>query len=64
MRPACPDHEPTSGNKKEKYFYRTSVRSLFILAIFDETLRSMVRSPISTTTPPTMSGFTYQGLAC
>ena len=40
------------------YIYRASVRALFILAILEETLRSMVRSPISTTRPPTMSGLT------
>lgn len=41
------------------WFYRESVRSLFILAMRAETLRSMVRSPISTTSPPTMSGLTW-----
>ncbi|KXS94400.1 hypothetical protein AC578_7792 [Pseudocercospora eumusae] len=42
-----------------QHIYRDSWRSLFILAIFDETERSMVRSPISTTRPPRMSGWTY-----
>ena len=36
-----------------------SVNSLFIFAIFDETLRSIVLSPISTTKPPIISGLTY-----
>lgn len=40
-------------------FYKESVRSLFILAMRLETLRSIVRSPISTTRPPTMSGLTW-----
>lgn len=31
---------------------------MFILAIFEETDRSMVRSPISTTRPPRISGLT------
>lgn len=38
--------------------YRVSVSSLFILAILEETERSIVRSPISTTNPPTISGLT------
>ncbi len=38
--------------------YRVSVKSLFIFVILDETLRSIVRSPISTTNPPLMSGLT------
>jgi len=41
-----------------KCFYKVSVRSLFILAIREETLRSIVRSPISTMSPPWMSGLT------
>lgn len=40
--------------------YRVSVNSLFIFDIFEETLRSIVRSPISTTKPPLISGFTLQ----
>lgn len=40
------------------FVYRVSLSSLFILAIFAETLRSIVRSPISTTKPPLMSGLT------
>jgi hypothetical protein len=40
------------------YIYKASVRALFILAILEETLRSIVRSPISTTRPPTRSGLT------
>ena len=39
--------------------YRASVRTLFNLLILDETLRSMVRSPISTISPPMASGLTY-----
>lgn len=39
--------------------YRVSVKSLFIFEIFEETLRSIVRSPISTTKPPLISGFTF-----
>jgi len=39
-------------------FYKVSVRSLFIFAIRAETLRSIVRSPISTTSPPRISGLT------
>ena len=38
--------------------YSVSVRSLFIFAILEETLRSIVRSPISTTRPPMISGLT------
>lgn len=38
--------------------YRLSVRSLFILLMRAETLRSMVRSPTSTTSPPIISGLT------
>lgn len=41
-----------------RYFYRVSVRSLFILASLEDTDKSMVRSPISTTRPPRISGFT------
>ena len=41
-----------------EYFHNVSVRSLFIFAIFEETLRSMVRSPTSTTRPPLISGLT------
>lgn len=40
--------------------YRLSLSSLFILAIFAETERSMVRSPISTTSPPRISGLTLE----
>lgn len=43
---------------KEVYGYRVSVKSLFIFEIFEETLKSIVRSPISTTKPPLISGFT------
>ena len=39
-------------------FYRESVRSLLSLARRAETLRSIVRSPISTMSPPRMSGLT------
>lgn len=42
--------------------YRVSVKSLFIFEIFEETLRSIVRSPISTTKPPLISGFTFQSV--
>lgn len=53
----------TNGNELVEsyrfFIYRVSLSSLFILAILPETLRSMVRSPISTTSPPTMSGLTY-----
>ena len=38
--------------------HNASVSSLFIFVIRDETLRSIVRSPISTTSPPMMSGLT------
>ena len=38
--------------------HSASLSNLFILDTFEETLRSIVRSPISTTSPPTMSGFT------
>lgn len=48
---------PPSSHIKE-VIYRVSVRSLFILAILEETERSMVRSPISTTRPPMMSALT------
>lgn len=48
---------PRSSHIKE-VIYRVSVRSLFILAILEETERSMVRSPISTTRPPMMSELT------
>lgn len=48
------------GSESEVYLiYRASVRALFSLAILEETLRSMVRSPISTTSPPTRSGLTW-----
>jgi hypothetical protein len=40
------------------YIYKVSLRSLFILAILEETDRSMVRSPISTMRPPLISGLT------
>ena len=43
--------------------YRVSVNSLFIFEIFEETLRSIVRSPISTTKPPWISGFTLQSVS-
>jgi hypothetical protein len=39
--------------------YKVSVRSLFIFAIRPDTLRSIVRSPISTTRPPRMSELTW-----
>jgi hypothetical protein len=42
----------------ERYIYKVSLSSLFILAILAETDRSMVRSPISTTSPPRISGLT------
>lgn len=42
-----------------RYIYRVSLSSLFIRAILAETERSIVRSPISTTRPPRMSGFTF-----
>lgn len=38
--------------------YKASVRSLFIFASLAETLRSIVRSPISTTSPPRISELT------
>jgi len=38
--------------------YKASWRSLFMRAILDDTLRSIVRSPISTTRPPRISGLT------
>jgi len=41
------------------HIYRVSVSSLFILVSFDATLRSMVRSPTSTMSPPRISGWTY-----
>lgn len=40
------------------FIYKVSLSSLFILAIFAETDRSMVRSPISTMSPPRISGLT------
>ena len=43
--------------------YSVSVKSLFIFEIFEETLRSIVRSPISTTRPPLISGFTLQSVS-
>lgn len=42
------------------YIYKVSLRSLFILAILEETDRSMVRSPISTMSPPRISGLTLE----
>lgn len=42
-------------------FYSESVRSLFILAMREDTLRSIVRLPTSTTKPPTISGLTCRG---
>ena len=53
-------HYFTSAIPADVYCYRVSVRSLFILEIFEETLRSIVRSPISTTKPPLISGFTLK----
>ena len=43
--------------------YSVSVKSLFIFEIFEETLRSIVRSPISTTKPPLISGLTLQSVS-
>lgn len=43
---------------ERRYFYRVSLRSLFSLTILEDTDKSMVRSPISTTRPPRISGFT------
>ena len=43
--------------------YRVSVKSLFIFEIFEETLRSIVRSPISTTKPPLISGLTLRSVS-
>ena len=43
--------------------HSVSVKSLFIFEIFEETLRSIVRSPISTTRPPLISGFTLQSVS-
>lgn len=40
------------------YIYKVSLRSLFILAIFAATDLSMVRSAISTMSPPRISGLT------
>ena len=40
-----------------------SVKSLFIFDIFEETLRSMVLSPISTINPPLISGFTLKRIS-
>jgi len=51
------DTQHNSGDKKEMV-YRESLSSLFILESLEETLRSIVRSPISTTSPPTISGLT------
>lgn len=57
----CTSHShlsvPLRSHTKE-VIYRVSVRSLFILAILEETERSMVRSPISTMRPPRMSELT------
>lgn len=44
-------------------YYRVSVNSLFIFEIFEETLRSIVRSPISTTKPPLISGLTLRSVS-
>lgn len=55
--PSPPVPGPLSLHIK-KLIYRVSVRSLFIFAILEETERSMVRSPISTTRPPMMSELT------
>ena len=38
--------------------YTEFISNLFILATFDETLRSMVRSPISIISPPIIPGIT------
>ena len=43
--------------------HKVSVKSLFIFEIFEETLRSIVRSPISTTKPPLISEFTLQSVS-
>ena len=53
---------PNKQKKLRRLVYKVSVRSLFIFAMREETLRSIVRSPISTTRPPRISGFTC--LAC
>jgi hypothetical protein len=50
-------------NEIGRIIYSWSRRSLFILAIFWETLRSIVWSPISTIRPPLISGFTCELLA-
>ena len=44
--------------EQKTWSYTVSVSILFILEILLDTLRSMVRSPISTTRPPRMSGLT------
>ena len=40
--------------------HNVSVKSLFIFAILADTLRSIVRSPISTTRPPRISGLIWK----
>lgn len=51
---------PTVGmTMMRRLSYRVSVKSLFILAILEETERSMVLSPISTINPPRISGLIY-----
>jgi hypothetical protein len=52
------DFRDTHTVQTKGIVYKVSVRSLFILAILAETLRSIVLSPISTTNPPTISGLT------
>lgn len=42
-----------------RVIYTASVRALLRRLILDETLRSMVRSPISTMRPPRTSGLTF-----
>jgi hypothetical protein len=51
-------HRLALNGLTRRVLYRVSVSSLFILAIFEETDKSIVRSPISTTSPPTMSALT------
>lgn len=47
---------PRDNKRKHRdLFYKVSVRSLFIFASLAETLRSIVRSPISTMSPPRIS---------
>ena len=50
-------YKQTLRNKRT-CLHNVSVSSLFIFDIFEETLRSIVRSPISTIKPPMMSGLT------